>query len=190
MSAVDPTPSPCRLSNLTSLAALAALASTAGCAAYGELPAFSYRFADNQREGTAAIVRRLPAPTAVSNRRNPLGKPIEVVATHAEEDPARELVAVAIDGGDVLWRKRLPAFTRPEILGDVVTTSIRVQEDEEYDEEVVALDLATGRELWRRPTDGLAYVGADRAGDVLAMVVSTGAGGGATRKARVSAVDP
>ncbi|HJL46884.1 MAG TPA: PQQ-binding-like beta-propeller repeat protein, partial [Polyangiaceae bacterium LLY-WYZ-15_(1-7)] len=108
---------------------------------------------------------------------NPSGEPLVVATTHAEESGA--VVALGLDGEE-RWRHPFDAMTRPEILGDVVMTSDR--------EHVVALDARSGEELWRKPLESLAYVGATRRGDTIVFVTSVGAAGGATRVGHVRAV--
>ncbi|MEO0326236.1 MAG: PQQ-binding-like beta-propeller repeat protein [Myxococcota bacterium] len=160
---------------LTALPLAAALA-LSGCGAFGTAgiaDAFSYRFADNQSEDVARVFEDLPAP---SNDRveNAFDRPVAVATTHPDDGEGEAtVVAIDIEGGEVLWEQPIDARTRPEVLGDVVMTSVR--------QEVLCLDLRTGSELWRVNKEGLAYVGATRSGDNIAFVVSVGAAGGATR---------
>ncbi|MBO6938641.1 MAG: PQQ-binding-like beta-propeller repeat protein [Deltaproteobacteria bacterium] len=159
---------------------------TVGCVSNVPTDAFSYQFPDNVQEDLAPIVAAQPAPAADSIT-NAIGEPLAVVTTHpteaTEEGPATqaELACLNLVSGEVLWRKPFEAMTRPEILGDVVVTSIRGS--------VVVLDLRSGDELWREELDDLAYVGASRSGNTLVWVASVGVAGGANRKGRLAAVD-
>ena len=160
----------------TYLSAVALAGLLAGCGAFGTAgiaDAFSYRFADNQEEDVARVFQGLPEP---GNDRvdNAFERPVAVATTHPDDGEGEAtVVAIDIEGGEVLWEKPIDARTRPEVLGDVVMTSVR--------QEVLCLDLRTGNELWRVNKEGLAYVGAARSGDNIAFVVSVGAAGGATR---------
>jgi len=148
-----------------------------GCAGITGGGAFNARFPDNQEEPTRRVVRSLPdavSPEATEAQALAVG-------TTGDDDDDRAVVAFDLQQGQQLWSTPLPAMTRPEILGDVVVTSTR--------EEVVGLDLASGSVLWRRPTEGLAFVGASRARDVIAFVGNVGASGGEVRESRVAAVD-
>ncbi len=149
---------------------------TAGCGPT-IASAFSYHFADNQREPTARVARALPRPTTASHPDNSLGVPIAVGTTHAAP---RAVIAFDLHAKHKLWSHPINAMTRPQVLGDVVVTSTR--------QEVVTLDLHDGHELWRAPIGDLAYVGAARGGDVLTYVASVGAAGGARRVGRIRAV--
>lgn len=154
-----------------------ALVLSTGCAATINTDAFSYRFADNRAEDMAPVLAAMPAPSEerVTNASN---APLVVATTHNEP---RAVVAIDLTSGETRWSTPLDAFTRPEILGDVVLTSVR--------EAVVALDLASGRELWREDLEGLAYVGGTRAGGQIVFVASVGAGGGATRLGHIRSFD-
>ncbi|MEM1417999.1 MAG: PQQ-binding-like beta-propeller repeat protein [Myxococcota bacterium] len=158
------------------LTALALGACLTGCGTFGSgavADAFSYRFADNQQDDVARVFQSLPEP-ANDRVDNAFDRPIAVATTHPEDGEGEStVVAIDIEGGEVLWEKPIDARTRPEVLGDVVMTSLR--------QEVLCLDLRTGDELWRVNKEGLAYVGATRHGDDIAFVVSVGAAGGATR---------
>ncbi len=167
-----------------SFAIFAIIAIAFGCGPGGPTGAFTTQFPDNQAEPTADLARSLPAPgaPALDNAR---GVPLAVVTTHTEP---RAVVAFEIESQRELWRTPLNAMTRPEILGDVVVTSARTQVDGENVDQIVALDLANGRELWREDTEGQAYVGSAREGGRLVLVTSTGAAGGSTRVARILAV--
>jgi len=159
-----------------------------GCVSNVPTDAFSYQFPDNVQEDLAPIVAAQPPPSA-DTLTNAIGEPVAVVTTHpvepeegSDQQPTQaELAALNLTTGEVLWRKPFEAMTRPEILGDVVMTSVRGA--------VVALDLRSGDELWRKELDDLAYVGASRSGNVLVWVASVGVAGGSNRKGRLAAVD-
>ncbi|MEM7610019.1 MAG: PQQ-binding-like beta-propeller repeat protein, partial [Myxococcota bacterium] len=148
------------------------LLSAGGCATTQTLDAFSYRFADNRLEDLEPVIAAIESAPA------PTGSPVVVLTTAGE---TAEVAALDVPTGNVGWRVPLPVRTRPEILGDVVMTSV--------EEAAVALDLASGRELWRKPLGELDYVGSAREGARLFWVHSIGAGGGATREGTVQAVD-
>lgn len=153
----------------------AALLALTGCATVTQLPAFSYQLADNREADVAEVLATTPENGADATAL-PNTSPLVVAALHEQN----ALVALGLDGTE-RWRAEVSAMTRPEILGDLVVTSDR--------EGVVALDQNDGRVLWRARVDGLAYVGATRSGSTLVFVASVGAGGGATRAARISAVE-
>ncbi|MEM9075360.1 MAG: PQQ-binding-like beta-propeller repeat protein, partial [Myxococcota bacterium] len=150
-----------------------------GCGPTINTTAFNYRFADNRAEDVAAILQGTPGAAGASTS-NATGEPLIVATTHAEEASARQVVALR-PSGETLWSVTFDARTRPEILGDVIMTSSR--------QEVVALDLRNGSELWRQDDEGLAYVGATRSGNTIMYVVSVGVAGGATRVGHIRAVD-
>lgn len=159
--------------------ALLTLFALSGCGGSTQ-NAFSHQFADNRADHFATILARMPAARAHSQPHNALGEPLVVVATHGEASE-RGLAAFSVANGEERWRFAFDAQTRPEILGDVVLTSDR--------QHLVALDLRTGRERWRRPLADLAYVGATRDGDTIFYSSTVGALGGARRVGHVVAVD-
>ncbi len=174
------------MTRLLPFAVLSALA--VGCVSNVPTDAFSYQFPDNVQEDLAPIVAAQPAPSG-DTITNAIGEPLAVVTTHPvepeegsdQEATQAELAALNLTSGEVLWRKPFEAMSRPQILGDVVMTSVRGA--------VVALDLRSGDELWREELDDLAYVGASRSGNLLVWVASVGVAGGANRKGRLVAVD-
>lgn len=167
---------------------VALVAASVGCVSNVPTDAFSYQFPDNVGEDLAPVLAAQPPPSADAIT-NAIGEPVAVVTTHpiepeegsAQQATEAELAALNLTSGEVLWRKPFEAMTRPDILGDVVMTSVRGA--------VVALDLRSGEELWREELDDLAYVGASRSGNVLVWVASVGVAGGANRKGRLVAVD-
>lgn len=150
-----------------------------GCGA-SQRSAFGYHFADNQEADLATVLAELPPASVDERPTNPLGRPIAVASTHAENDADRQLVAFDVESGEQLWATSFDAATRPEILGDVVLSTTR--------EELVAFDLESGRVLWRRALPDLAYVGASRDGATLYWAATVGALGGARRVGHVVAV--
>jgi hypothetical protein len=159
-----------------------------GCVSNVPTGAFSYQFPDNVGEDLAPVLAAQPPPSD-DTITNAIGEPLAAVTTHpiepeeGSDQPATEaeLAVLNLTSGEVLWRKPFEAMTRPQILGDVVMTSVRGA--------VVALDLRSGEELWREELDDLAYVGASRSGNVLVWVASVGVAGGANRKGRLVAMD-
>ncbi len=67
------------------------------------------------------------------------------------------LLGTALGGGEV-WRFVHPQSSRPAIAGSVVLSS--------GGGELVALDAATGKKLWARPTGGLDLIGAGDDGEI------------------------
>ncbi len=169
-----------------SFALLLGLALAGGCASTAPRAAFSYQMADNVAGDLQPVLAAQPAPTG-DTLTNALGVPVAVVTTHpleaaeGQEATQAELAALNLESGEVLWRKPFEAMTRPQVLGDVVVTSVRGA--------VVALDLRSGDELWREELDELAYVGASREGNTLVWVASVGVAGGANRQGLLMAVN-
>ena len=134
--------------------ALALAGLVAGCASLGQTSAFNARFADNQALATQAIVARLPDASASARPSNSTGAPLVIATTHGQD---RHVLAYDVAAGRTVWSVALDAMTRPEVLGDIVLTSVRSGTGATSREEVVALDLADGHTLWTADTHELAY---------------------------------
>ncbi len=78
-----------------------------------------------------------------------------------------KIVGVPLGGG-ATWKATHALDARPVITGSVVVVS--------GGNEVAALDAATGKRLWARPTPGAAFLGAGDDGALTAVALSRGAG--------------
>lgn len=133
---------------------------------------FSYRSPDNREAELQQVLAKLRSGEAAS-------RPFPLVVAATRSPPTadgprgagRRLVAFRLDSGARLWEVAFDAQSRPDVVGDVVLVS--------DGDQVVAFDAEDGSRLWVRGTEGLTYVGAARSADVVMLVATRGAQGGA-----------
>lgn len=145
----------------TSLFALAALG-LALTACPGRDPmhpqTFSTDWLDDQGKSIAAVQTRLKSA--------PAGATADLAVAVAGEKNDK-LIGAPLSGG-ARWTFQHALDARPMIVGTVVLGSGQG--------EIFALDAATGRRLWARPTGGLALLGGGDDGTVTAVTLSRGTG--------------
>ncbi len=95
---------------------------------------------------------------------------IAVVSEGPTSDAPQELSVVELDSQRTLWKKAVRAAARPQILQDVVVIVVTTADDKQ----VVAFDLATGAERFRRDLERPFWLGAAQSGKT--VVLTTGAG--------------
>lgn len=146
-------------SALAGLLVTAASAATAlGCGGDPSTPkAFSTDWLDDQGKSIAQVQARL------AKQKPPVTSDL-VVAVAGNGD---KVVGIPL-GGASNWTYAHALDARPVIAGNVVLVS--------GGSEVVALDAATGRKLWARPTGGSPLLGAGDDGDLTALTLGRGAG--------------
>ncbi len=116
---------------------------------------FSTDWKDDRGRGIAALEGRL------RGARNPPSIDVVVaVAAHGDK-----LVGAPLGRGPA-WTFSHAVDARPIVAGSVVVAS--------GGGEVVALDAASGRKMWARPSGGVALLGAGDDGSVTAVVLGTG----------------
>lgn len=145
----------------TSLFALAALG-LALTACPGRDPmhpqTFSTDWLDDQGKSIAAVQTRLKSA--------PAGATADLAVAVAGEKNDK-LIGAPLSGG-ARWTFQHALDARPMIVGTVVLGSGQG--------EIFALDAATGRRLWARPTGGLALLGGGDDGTLTAVTLSRGTG--------------
>jgi len=137
------------------------------CGAFFETTAaaFDAKFPDNKAEDVRLALAKLGQPQATAGVENSLGKPIAVMVV--DETP-RAIVAWDVTSGAQLWKVTPPVQSELTTAGDLVIFQSGF--------EVTALDIKTGKELWRiEIEEGWDFHGADVAGGI--AVVSVGVGG-------------
>jgi hypothetical protein len=160
-----------------SAALLCALATASGCGS-GAVTAFGSRFPDNDREMTAAVVRALCSPSLAGDSGNALGRPLVVAFSHVERP---EIIVHDIEAGRTLWRRELRAGRRPQVLGDLVLTTVG--------QKLVALALASGDVRWKSPVQGEIFMGAARWKEVLVHTSGDASFGSVRSRSHVTALD-
>lgn len=140
------------------LAALVILAAACG-GGQTRLNLFSTEWEDDGGLSIARVQQQLASASVAANADVAVG-----VAGHADK-----LVGLPLDGGPK-WTFAHPIDARPVVAGGVVVAS--------DDSEVFALDAASGRVMWRRPTGGLALLGAGDDGTVTAATFKQAGGVG------------
>jgi outer membrane protein assembly factor BamB len=146
------------LASLFALGAVAALG-TASCGGDQSRPStFSTNWLDDQGKSIGEVQARLKnAP--------PGGSADLVLAVAGAKND--KLIGMPLTGGGN-WTFQHALDARPIIAGSVVVGS--------GNGEVFALDTATGKRLWARPTGGLALLGAGDDGTITAVTLSRGTG--------------
>lgn len=119
---------------------------------------FSTQWLDDQGQSIGEVVARLRGV-------RPAAGPDLVVAVAGNAD---KIVAAPLSGGGPSWTFAHALETRPIIAGPVVVAS--------GGGEVFALDAATGKKLWARPSGGLPLLGAGDDGQTTALTMSRGGG--------------
>ncbi len=131
-------------------------ASVSACGASGRLRTFSTDWTDDQGASIGAVYDRLrnaePPPSA------------DLVVSVAE---GNKIIGTPLGGGEQ-WTAMHALDARPVIAGGVVVVS--------GNKEIAALDAATGKQLWARPTGGMSLLGAGDDGKITAVSLA-GAGG-------------
>ena len=149
-------------SSMRSLALFAALllglASTSCAGGSGHTGTFSTDWLDDQGKSIGEVQARLKGarPTATAD---------VVVAVAGEKND--KLIGAPLAGG-APWTFQHALDARPIIAGGVVIGS--------GGSEVFALDAATGKRLWGRPTGGAALLGAGDDGTITAVSLARGTG--------------
>lgn len=148
-------------SSMRSLALSAALAlglATTSCAGGSQGGTFSTEWLDDQGKSIGEVQARLKGarPTAVAD---------VVVAVAGEKND--KLIGAPLAGGTP-WTFQHALDARPIIAGGVVIGS--------GGNEVFALEAATGKRLWARPTGGAALLGAGDDGSITAVTLARGTG--------------
>ena len=147
----------------TSFIALAALGlalGSGGCASTDPMRprTFSTDWLDDQGKSISAVQARLRGASA--------GATADLVVAVAGEK-ADKLIGAPLAGG-ARWTFQHALDARPMIVGSVVIGS--------GGGELFALDAASGRRLWARPTGGLALLGAGDDGTLTAVTLARGTG--------------
>lgn len=149
------------LGSIRSLAALCTLtvAALAGCGGSGnELRLFSTEWRDDQGKSIGEVEARLRSAKPAANTDLVVG-----VAGQKVD----KLVGVSLSSGST-WSFGHALDARPIIAGSVVVGS--------GGGELFALDAASGKRLWARPSGGAALLGAGDDGNVTAVTVARGTG--------------
>ncbi len=149
------------LGSIRSLAALCTLtvAALAGCGGSGnELRLFSTEWRDDQGKSIGEVEARLRSAKPAANTDLVVG-----VAGQKVD----KLVGVSLSNGST-WSFGHALDARPIIAGSVVVGS--------GGGELFALDAASGKRLWARPSGGAALLGAGDDGNVTAVTVARGTG--------------
>lgn len=143
---------------LALVATLALGAATTSCAGGSHNGAFSTDWLDDQGKSIAAVQARLGGarPTATAD--------VAVAVAGAKND---KLIGAPLAGG-APWTFQHALDARPIIAGSVVVGS--------GGNEIFALDAATGKKLWARPSGGVALLGAGDDGATTAVTLARGAG--------------
>jgi outer membrane protein assembly factor BamB len=137
-------------------ALLGALA-TGGCAGNSGRPkTFSTDWVDDQGKSISEVQNRL--------REARSGASTDLVVAVGEHD---KIIGTPLGGGSP-WTVTHALDARPIIAGGVVVVS--------GNKEVAALDVATGKKLWARPTGGMPLLGAGDDGNLTAVSFSRGGG--------------
>lgn len=136
-----------------------AVAALAGCGGSGnELRLFSTEWRDDQGKSIGEVEARLRSAKPAANTDLVVG-----VAGQKVD----KLVGVSLSNGST-WSFGHPLDARPIIAGSVVVGS--------GGGELFALDAASGKRLWARPSGGAALLGAGDDGNVTAVTVARGTG--------------
>jgi outer membrane protein assembly factor BamB len=139
--------------------ALALALATTSCAGGASHPGtFSTDWLDDQGKSIGAVQARLAGAARAASA--------DVVVAVAGEKNDKLLGASLIGGAPWTFQHALDA--RPVIAGSVVVGS--------GGGEIFALDAATGKKLWARPSDGAALHGAGDDGSLTAITLGRGAG--------------
>jgi outer membrane protein assembly factor BamB len=141
-------------------ASLGLALSTSACAGGDPMRprTFSTDWLDDQGKSIAAVQARLKGA--------PAGATADLVVAVAGEKNDK-LIGAPLAGG-AKWTFQHALDARPMIVGSVVVASGA--------NEVFAVDAATGKRLWARPTGGLALLGAGDDGTYTAVTFSRGTG--------------
>ena len=137
------------------------LALTVGACASGDSMrprTFSTDWLDDQGKSITAVQARLKGA--------PVGATADLVVAVAGEK-ADKLIGAPLKGGS-RWTFQHALDARPMIVGSVVIGS--------GGNEIFALDAASGKRLWARPTGGLALLGAGDDGTLTAVTLARGTG--------------
>jgi outer membrane protein assembly factor BamB len=137
-------------------ASLAALVQACG-GDLGRPKTFSTDWADDQGKSITAVYDRLRGAKSATAT--------DLVVSVADNDT---LIGTPLGTGSP-WTAKHALDARPIVAGGVVVVS--------GGGEVAALDAATGKKLWARPTGGLALLGAGDDGKVTAVTLSRGGSG-------------
>ncbi|HVJ94589.1 MAG TPA: PQQ-binding-like beta-propeller repeat protein [Labilithrix sp.] len=146
-------------SMMPSLALVAVLAAGLGQGCAGEIgrtKTFSTVWVDDGGKSISAVQERL--------RGAKRGPSTDLVVSVSASD---KIIGTPLGGG-AQWTATHPLDARPIIDGGVVVVS--------GNNEVVALDSATGKQLWARPTGGMPLLGAGDDGVITAVSLSRGSG--------------
>lgn len=137
--------------------AIAALSSSACASDPGRPKTFSTDWLDDQGKSIGDVQARLRGA-------RPGASADVVVAVGGNND---KILGLPLGGGSP-WTHQHALDTRPIIAGGVVVAS--------GGNEVFALDAATGKKLWARPTGGVPLLGAGDDGAITAVSLSRGGG--------------
>lgn len=134
---------------------LASAVASYGCAGdMGRPKTFSTDWRDDGGRSISDVRARLRGASA--------GPSTDLVVSVAGDD---KIIGTPLGGG-AQWTAKHALDARPIIAGSVVVVS--------GGKEVVALDAATGKKLWARPSGGQPLLGAGDDGDVTAVTLSRG----------------
>lgn len=120
---------------------------------------FSTSWQDDQGRSISEVLNRLHGakPAASTD--------VVVAVAGAKAD---KLLGLSLSGGGAPWTFQHALDARPIVAGGVVVAS--------GGGEVFAVDAASGKRLWARPTGGLALLGAGDDGQITAVLLQRGAG--------------